>query len=85
MQVNTAYFENPGKENTEAVLDITRQRAEERGIKTILVASTTGETAVKPRLFRRQPSPTQQIRHGNYRRYHRQHPAHLRSGNQGRL
>jgi len=47
MQVNTVYFENPGKENTEAVLDITRQRAEERGIKTIVVASATGETAAK--------------------------------------
>ena len=47
MEVNTVYFENPGKENTEAVFDIARRRAEERGINTILVASTTGETAVK--------------------------------------
>jgi len=47
MEVSTVYFENPGKENTEAVLDIARRRAEERSIKTILVASTTGETAVK--------------------------------------
>ena len=47
MEANTVYFENPGKENTEAVFDIVRRRAEERGINTILVASTTGETAVR--------------------------------------
>lgn len=41
------YFDNHGPENTEAVLRIARKRAEELGIKTILVASTTGATAVK--------------------------------------
>jgi len=41
------YFENPGKENTEAVLRIAKQKAEELGIRTILVASTTGNTALK--------------------------------------
>ena len=47
MESKTVYFENPGSENTEAVLRIAKQRAEELGIKTILVASTTGDTAVK--------------------------------------
>jgi uncharacterized protein len=47
MDVITTYFENRGKENTDAVLDIAKRRAVELGIKTILVASTTGWTAVK--------------------------------------
>jgi len=47
MELKTVYFENPGKENTDETLRIARQRAEELGIKTILVASTTGETAVR--------------------------------------
>ncbi len=41
------YFENPGKVNTDETFRLARQRAEELGIKTILVASTTGETGVK--------------------------------------
>jgi hypothetical protein len=41
------YFEKTGPENTEAVLRNAKQRAEELGIKTILVASTTGSVAVK--------------------------------------
>ena len=47
MELKTVYFKNPGKENTDEVLRIAKQRAEELGIKTILVASTTGDTAVK--------------------------------------
>lgn len=47
MELKTVYFDSPGKENTDEVLRIARQRANELGIKTILVASTTGETAVK--------------------------------------
>ena len=47
MELKTVYFENPGRENTEQVLRIAKKRAEELGIKTILVASTTGDTAVK--------------------------------------
>ena len=41
------YFEKPGKENTDRVLELARKRAEELGIKHIVVASTTGETGVK--------------------------------------
>lgn len=47
MEVKTAYFEQPGNVNTETTFALARQRAEELGIKTILVASTTGATAVK--------------------------------------
>ncbi|MDI6814540.1 MAG: pyruvate kinase alpha/beta domain-containing protein [Dehalococcoidales bacterium] len=47
MELKTVYFKNPGRENTEEVLRIARQRAEELGIKTVLVASTTGDTAVR--------------------------------------
>ena len=47
MEAKIVYFEKPGGENTETVFALARQRAEELGIKTILVASTTGKTAVK--------------------------------------
>ena len=47
MEAKTVYFENPGSENTEEVLRIARQRAEALGIKTILVASTKVDTAVR--------------------------------------
>ncbi len=47
MELKTVYFENPGNENTEEVLRITKQRAGELGIKTIVVASTRGDTAVR--------------------------------------
>lgn len=47
METKTVYFDNTGAENTNEVLRIARQRAQELGIKTILVASTTGDTALK--------------------------------------
>ena len=47
MEVKTVYFENPGSENTDEVLGIAKQRAQELGIKTIVLASTGGDTAVK--------------------------------------
>ena len=47
MEAKTVYFEKPGSENMGEVLRIARQRAEELGIRTILVASTRGDTAVK--------------------------------------
>jgi len=45
MELKTVYFESPGTENTDEVLRIARQRAEELGIRTVVVASTTGGTA----------------------------------------
>ncbi len=47
MELKTTYFENPGVENTEEVLRIAKQRAKELSIKTIVVATTVGDTAVK--------------------------------------
>ena len=47
MELKTVYFEKPGSENTEEVLGIARQRAEKLGIKTIVMASTSGNTAVR--------------------------------------
>jgi hypothetical protein len=47
MESKTVYFDNPGSENTEAVLSIARQRAQELGIKNIVLASTRGDTAVR--------------------------------------
>jgi hypothetical protein len=47
MEVKTVYFENPGAENTDETLKLARERALQLGIKTILVASTKGRTAIK--------------------------------------
>ena len=47
MEAKTVYFEKPGVENTDTTLTLARQRAGELGIKTILVASTSGKTAVR--------------------------------------
>ncbi len=47
MESKIVYFEKPGKENTEEVLRIVKQRARELGVKTVIVASTSGDTAVK--------------------------------------
>jgi len=46
VQVLTTYFEKQGKDNTERTLELAKRRAEELGIKTILVASTRGDTGV---------------------------------------
>lgn len=43
----TVYFEKPGPKNTEITLKLAKDRAEELGIKNIVVASTTGETGAK--------------------------------------
>ncbi len=47
MELKTVYFINPCRENTEEVLRIAKQRAQELGIKTMLVASTRGDAAVR--------------------------------------
>lgn len=47
MKLKTVYFEKPGSENTEETLSLAKRRAEELGIKTIVVASTVGDTAVR--------------------------------------
>ena len=47
ISVTTVYFEQPGPENTDRTLEIAKKRADELGIKDILVATTRGETGVK--------------------------------------
>ncbi len=47
MEAKIVYFDDPEKDYADDVFRIVRQRAEELGIKTILVASTKGNTAVK--------------------------------------
>jgi hypothetical protein len=47
VEAKTVYFEEPGDVNTKVTFALARQRAEELDIKTVLVASTSGKTAVK--------------------------------------
>lgn len=49
MSVNrtTVYYEKPGKEHTVETLKIAKEAAEERGIDTVLISSTTGYTALE--------------------------------------
>lgn len=48
MELSTTYFDKPGgDENTDKALTLAKQRADELGIKTVVVASTVGGTAVK--------------------------------------
>ena len=44
--VQSIYFDQPGSQNTARTLEIAQRRAEELGIRTVLVASTRGETGV---------------------------------------
>ncbi|MFP3951568.1 MAG: pyruvate kinase alpha/beta domain-containing protein [Candidatus Bathyarchaeia archaeon] len=41
------YFDSPGEDNTDETLEIARNRADELGIRNVVVASTRGETGVK--------------------------------------
>jgi len=43
----TVYFELAGRHNTDTVLRLAKEHAKAQGIRTIVVASTTGETGVK--------------------------------------
>ena len=47
MEKTTIYFEKTGPENTEILLSAAKKRAEELGIRDIVVATTHGSTAVK--------------------------------------
>ena len=47
MELATVYFDKPGKDNTDEVLEIAKKRAQELGIKTVIVATTVGDTAAK--------------------------------------
>jgi hypothetical protein len=43
----TVLFDEPGSENTESVLEAVSEKIDETGIKTIVIASTSGKTAIK--------------------------------------
>ena len=47
MESKVLYFDKPGKQNTDDTLRAARVRADQLGIKRIVVASTTGATGVK--------------------------------------
>jgi len=47
LEVESVYFLEPGSVNTEETLKVAKRRAEELGIKSIVVASTSGETGLK--------------------------------------
>jgi hypothetical protein len=47
IETQTVYFERGGPENTDETLQLAKARAEALGIKSIVVASYTGETGVK--------------------------------------
>lgn len=47
MESQTVYFSEPGSANTDRTLEIAKRRAEQLGIKTVVIASTSGETGVK--------------------------------------
>ncbi|MBI4287693.1 MAG: hypothetical protein HY671_04590 [Chloroflexi bacterium] len=51
IQVPCTYFPKLGPSNTEETLAIARKRADELGIKTIVVATTKGDTALKTARF----------------------------------
>ncbi|MGA8850056.1 MAG: pyruvate kinase alpha/beta domain-containing protein [Dehalococcoidia bacterium] len=46
-EIQSVYFLEPGSNNTEKTFEVAKRRAEELGIKTIVVASTSGETGLK--------------------------------------
>ncbi|MCJ7669370.1 MAG: hypothetical protein MUO61_02490 [Dehalococcoidia bacterium] len=47
MEIQSVYFLESGSANTERTFEVSKRRAEELGIKTIVVASTSGETGLK--------------------------------------
>ncbi len=49
MEKTINYFENKGAENTDKVIELVKQRKEELGIKTIVIASVSGNSALKLR------------------------------------
>lgn len=47
MEKKIVYFDEPGPQNTDAVVDAVRERLRDLGIKHVVVASERGETALK--------------------------------------
>lgn len=51
MEETITYFEKSGEKNTENVFRLVKERAKKRNISTIVLASTTGSTAIKAAKF----------------------------------
>ncbi len=50
--LQSVYFDEPGPQHTERTLEVAKKRADELGLRTILIASTSGETGARAaRLF----------------------------------
>ncbi len=49
MEKTIYYFENPGEENTDKLIELVKARKEELGIENIVVASVSGKTGLKLR------------------------------------
>jgi hypothetical protein len=47
MEKKIEYFETPGMENTDRLIELVKERSEELGIKTMVVASVSGESSLK--------------------------------------
>jgi hypothetical protein len=47
IETQSIYFLEPGSANTEKTFEVAKERADELGIKTIVVASSSGETGLK--------------------------------------
>lgn len=47
LEKSIVYFTEPGEKNTDTLLEAAKRRADELGVRDIVVASTRGETAVK--------------------------------------
>ncbi|MFW6109934.1 MAG: hypothetical protein ACOC6Q_00700 [Patescibacteria group bacterium] len=47
MTDNTVFFDQPGSQNTEEVLEVVEKQAQKLGISTLVIASTSGSTALK--------------------------------------
>lgn len=45
--INCSYFDHPGPQNTERVLHIAKSRSRDLGIKSVVVATTTGQTGLR--------------------------------------
>lgn len=45
--IQSVYFEQPGPQNTARTLEVAKRRADQLGVKTILVATTSGETGLR--------------------------------------
>ena len=66
------YFMDPGSQNTEKVIEAVKNRIISGGVKTIVVASTSGETAVKFAKKLKGVATVVAVSHGEMKTIHKQ-------------